>query len=279
MADQRLIRSSILTSESVAKLTWGAEVFYRRLMHVADDYGRYDARLPVLRANLYPLQLANVSEANIDKWRSECSKAGLVSIYQVAGKEFLLIHKFGQRLQIKRSKFPAPPDGLEENPNGGPPQTTVTNRESPPEENRREVEENRETNTTVESVQPALKLPFPEPPQKTVWELAEEIYECYPKKENKKEAIEAIVRAIKRGADSQFLRERTLLYAKAVANKERRYIPFPATWYNAERFNNDPKSYADNEPNHPANSRNAGINADAREQGKLHAAIVAAENE
>ena len=60
----RLIRDAILTSGRVASLSWEAEVFYRRLMSVADDYGLYDARTPILRSALYPLQLDKMSEFN-----------------------------------------------------------------------------------------------------------------------------------------------------------------------------------------------------------------------
>ncbi len=39
----RLIRPGILSSLRVNRLTEGQEVFYRRLLSVVDDFGRYDA--------------------------------------------------------------------------------------------------------------------------------------------------------------------------------------------------------------------------------------------
>ena len=48
----RIVRQGILTSDRVNQLDWGAECFYRRLMSIVDDYGRYDARPAVLRAQL-----------------------------------------------------------------------------------------------------------------------------------------------------------------------------------------------------------------------------------
>jgi hypothetical protein len=105
----RIIRANILTSESVSSLSWGGEVFYRRLMSIADDFGRCDGRESVLRASLYAFQLDKVSTADIVKWKDECSNAGLVSRYHVEGKEYLLILKFNQRLRAMKSKFPAPP--------------------------------------------------------------------------------------------------------------------------------------------------------------------------
>jgi hypothetical protein len=106
----RILRANILTSESVNSLTWPAEVFYRRLMSIVDDFGRYDARPSVIRGLLYPLKLDRISDADIVKWLGECSKTGLVSCYQVDGKDYLEIQNFGQRLRAMKSRFPAPAD-------------------------------------------------------------------------------------------------------------------------------------------------------------------------
>lgn len=106
----RIIRADILTSESVDQLSWQAEVFYRRLMSVADDFGRYEGRPSILRAAMYPLKLDKVSEPDVVKWLGECSKAGLVRKYTVDGKEYIEISKFRQRLRAMKSKYPPPPD-------------------------------------------------------------------------------------------------------------------------------------------------------------------------
>lgn len=127
--------------------------------------------------------------------------------------------------------------------------------------------------------QPVLNLEAEALPCKPIHELAEEIWACYPKKENKKEGMEAIIKALKNGRDSQFLQERTLLFAKAVAGKDRQYIPFPATWFNAERFNNDPSTYAaNNQGNTQQNPRNFGIKAAAR-TGPSAAELIKARQE
>ncbi|MDP3722391.1 MAG: hypothetical protein Q8R91_02710 [Candidatus Omnitrophota bacterium] len=105
----RVVRVGILTSDPVNRLSAGAEVFYRRLMNVVDDYGRFDGRPSVLRAGLYPLRLSNVSEPDIVKWIRETEEAGLVRGYVVEGKPYVNITKFNQRLRAKRSKWPNPP--------------------------------------------------------------------------------------------------------------------------------------------------------------------------
>jgi hypothetical protein len=106
---ERILRPGILTSKAVNALSWPAEVFYRRLMSVCDDFGRFEADPELLRSTLYPRKLAKVTEAEIGKWLGECSVAGLLSVYQVGGECYLEVAKFGQRMRAAKSKFPAPP--------------------------------------------------------------------------------------------------------------------------------------------------------------------------
>lgn len=104
----RIIRSNILTSDAVNSLSWAGEVFYRRLMSVVDDFGRYDARPDILRGVLYSLKLDTVSKSDVVKWMNECSDAGLVRLYSTDGREYLELPKFGQRLRAMKSKYPPP---------------------------------------------------------------------------------------------------------------------------------------------------------------------------
>jgi len=106
----RILREGIITSEPVNRLSWPAEVFYRRLHSIVDDYGRYYGNLELLRAGLYPLKLDSVSSADVGKWLSECEAGGLVSVYDVEQRKFLAVIKFGQHIRAKCSKFPDPPD-------------------------------------------------------------------------------------------------------------------------------------------------------------------------
>lgn len=107
---ERMIRPGILSSEPVNRLPWAEEVFYRRLMSIVDDYGRFDGRNSVLRANLYPLKLDHVSDSDIGKWKAVCANAGLVRVYFVDEKEYIELLKFNQRLRGK-PKWPDPIGG------------------------------------------------------------------------------------------------------------------------------------------------------------------------
>lgn len=111
----RILREGILTSERIAKLSWPAEVFYRRLMSVVDDFGRYYANATLLRAACFPLQLEKVSDADIAKWTRETEEAALVSVYPAEdGKRYLQLRDFRQQVRAKASKFPQPPADAEQ---------------------------------------------------------------------------------------------------------------------------------------------------------------------
>lgn len=105
----RILRDGILTSERVCSLSWPAEILYRRLISVVDDFGRYYAKPSLLRAACYPHQLDKVSDADIGKWLGETQKAALVSVYQKSGTAFVVMHGFRQQRRAKNSKYPEPP--------------------------------------------------------------------------------------------------------------------------------------------------------------------------
>lgn len=107
----RLLREGILDSERVCSLTFPAEVFYRRLMSAVDDFGRFDGRTSVLRSRLYPLQTDKVREADIERWIAECVKSGLIALYSVSGKAYILFRNLGAP-RAKASKYPDPPPAV-----------------------------------------------------------------------------------------------------------------------------------------------------------------------
>lgn len=112
----RILRDGILTSEAVSSLSWSEEVFYRRLMSVADDHGRFHSLPKLIRAACYPLQIDKVADSDIGKWTTACVAAGLVRVYPATdGKSYLEIVKFGQQVRSK-SKFPEPIESDAEHP-------------------------------------------------------------------------------------------------------------------------------------------------------------------
>ena len=122
----RLVRAAILSSDRVNSLSFAAEVFYRRLMSVADDFGRFDGRINVLRAALYAVKLDEVSEVKVSAWMKECQEIGLLLLYSVGGKPYLEILNFRQRTRNQTSKWPCPAN------DGEPPPITGSIDRAPP---------------------------------------------------------------------------------------------------------------------------------------------------
>ena len=97
-------------SEAVNSLSDAGEVFFVRLIQCADDYGRFHGSPALLKAYLYPLKDKRV--ADMTRLVAECERAGLIASYEVNGKRYIEIRKFGQRIRLKTpGKFPPPPAG------------------------------------------------------------------------------------------------------------------------------------------------------------------------
>lgn len=111
----RVLREGILTSERIAALSPMAELFYRRLMSVVDDYGRYPAHPTLLRSACWPLAFESVTDQQVTEWLTECAQnacgmTALVTVYRASGNQYLQITDFRQRFRAKKSKYPAPKD-------------------------------------------------------------------------------------------------------------------------------------------------------------------------
>jgi hypothetical protein len=128
------------SSEKMELLSLGAEVFFTRLIMKADDYGSFHANPKLLKAALFPLKDYTLKQ--VDGWLAECIGNGLIGAYTVAGKKYIRIVNFGQRLQNMRNAFPGPESEFIE--------LTVTHGESPLETKRNETEE--ETRNETEAV-------------------------------------------------------------------------------------------------------------------------------
>lgn len=116
----RILREGIITSHAVNALSDDAELLYRRLMSVVDDYGRFDADLDLIRARCFPLQLQRWSTVRIGEALLELGDSPLVTVFHRENKKYLQINNFGQRLQSK-PKYPDPDS----------PESTVSHGDSP----------------------------------------------------------------------------------------------------------------------------------------------------
>lgn len=105
----RILREGIITSERVNRLSQGAELFYRRLMSVLDDYGRYFSHPSLLRAACYPLQLDRVTDKNLADWLKECADQSVQLLVIYGAGKYIQCINFRQQTRSP-SKFPEPTD-------------------------------------------------------------------------------------------------------------------------------------------------------------------------
>lgn len=109
----RVIREGLIDSEHILAAGEAAEVLFLRLMLVADDYGRFDGRLPVICRRCWPI--GGMTDEEVEKRLTALVANGLIERYEVDGKPFIQIPNFGQRTRAMKSKFPPPNGSLDEN--------------------------------------------------------------------------------------------------------------------------------------------------------------------
>lgn len=105
----RIIKESIHVSEKIASLSDFQFRLWTSLITYVDDYGRGDARPPIIKGAAFPLREA-VTAADIEKGLLDLAKADCIRLYEVEGRPYLFFPNWEahQRIQTKRSKFPPP---------------------------------------------------------------------------------------------------------------------------------------------------------------------------
>lgn len=132
----RIIRDELLTSERYWSVGIEAQQLFTHLLLRADALGRFSGKNFTIRMSCYPgLQRTPLI---IEKMLAELHDADLIRLYEAAGERFVFIPRYRQRLRYTNSKYPAPPNEINDiiEEKSGASQTTV--RPAPPEEKRRE---------------------------------------------------------------------------------------------------------------------------------------------
>lgn len=106
----RIIKESIVTSESLAEVSPDAERFFWRLVVKADDFGLYYGNPRILASMCFPLDPPK--EQRIRAWLAELVAGGMVGTYtsEEDGKQYLKLLSWDkhQQQRAKKSKFPLP---------------------------------------------------------------------------------------------------------------------------------------------------------------------------
>ena len=219
----RIIKESIRTSDTVAEMTDFQFRLWVGLIVSADDYGRGDARPEILKGQIFPLR-KKVKEKDIESALNGLAALGCVDLYSVNGKPYYSFPTWGdhQRIQTKRSKFPAPTE------NGESRQSTVSHGEIPLESN--PIQSKKESESESNNAR------FGE------W------YEEYPRKIDPKRAKAAWDKL--KVDESLFNAIMDGLRKWKLAWDDPKFVPYPATWLNNRRWESEP----------PKGKRNAALN-------------------
>jgi len=102
----RLIRDEMLESESILNLPVEARWFYVTILLSADDVGLFEA------TSFKLARRADIRRESGESFLQMLADVDLIRLYSVDKKRYGFIPRFRQRLQIKRSKYPAPPLSL-----------------------------------------------------------------------------------------------------------------------------------------------------------------------
>jgi hypothetical protein len=103
----RIIKETICSSQDIDDLKADEEVFYYRLWVNCDDFGRFDARIPMLKSKLYPLR-ENMKSSDIKRYLMTLVDKGMVELYSVNGILYgqVVAWEKHQQIRAKRSKYP-----------------------------------------------------------------------------------------------------------------------------------------------------------------------------
>lgn len=124
----RIIKETIRTDKKLNYLNDFQFRLWLYLITYVDDYGRGYAETDILKGNVFPRR-KTVTEKDIENGLAVLEEIGLIKLYKVDGELFFYFPSWAkhQRIQTKRSTFPAPDESNEES------SSTVFYRDPPPE--------------------------------------------------------------------------------------------------------------------------------------------------
>lgn len=227
---QRFLRPGIRTSERWNSVSRDAQALYLAILTLVDDYGRYDGRPAVLCGDAFSVWNEKNPKARINPQETaalccELQKGLLVHFYEAGDKKCLQIIQWEERIR----------DGAKERW----PKCENTNESNNPQESAAE------RCVPLPPSPPPLPSPSPSPIDNLIPE--EQIYQAFPLKVGKPDALKAIKKAMTKEPHDKLL-EKTKLFATA-RNGDLNFCPHPATWFNQERYNDDPMTWKRNDVN------------------------------
>lgn len=220
----RILKESICTSDSIDELSWFAEVLFYRLMVNCDDFGRFDGRIAVIKNRLFPLK-EDLTASTVKKGVQSLVNAGLVALYEFESKPYLYLPTWNdhQSVRAKRSKYPAPDDGM------------ITSEISCKQMN---ADACRFPRNPIQSESNPIRNPNPNARDTRGAEF-EKFWSAYPRKEGKQKAraaFEKVTVSLDILLDAIEQQKKSAQWCK----ENGQFIPHPATWLNGKRWEDQP---------------------------------------
>ena len=225
----RLIREACCVSDTLNKLSDFEERCWWRLLVNCDDYGRMDGRSTVLKGRLFPLR-DGVTCKWVDNAIRRLASVGLVKLYEVESRPYLQVVNWEkhQRIRAKRSRFPAPPQ------EDGQHMTTSDDICC-----RNPIQSESESESKSESESESI---CPKGGGREIEEKFMLFWDVYPRKVGKHEAWKAFSKAMEMVSLEKILD--AVAQHRIAFHWDReggRFIPYPATWLNQQRWEDETK--------------------------------------
>lgn len=231
----RIIKESICISESVDALSLEAERLFYRLLVNCDDYGTFDARIPIIKNRCFPLKSDDIIDDQMIAWLSELESQEIIFFYEYSCKKYLKFTHWEshQQIRAKRRKNPDPDD---QNSNRISLDIICNHQKSDaPVIQSNPIQSESNPNPIRNPNHCAVSVPDPAPTEENNFDI---FWDAYPKKVGKalakksfskaKVPIEKILQAIESQKKS-----------KQWISENGRFIPNPATWLNQGRWDDE----------------------------------------
>lgn len=220
----RIIKESLCDSEKIAALSDFEFRLWIGLITQADDAGRGDARPAIIKGRVFPFR-ERLSIKDIDAALQELAAKGCVSLYTVDGRPYFLFPGWvkHQRIRDCRPKFPEPSENtaLQQSAAicGNPPQVAAIRGELPQSAALIQSESESKSNPNCASAFDVFWQAYPRKTGKTAARKA------FDKANPPLDVVLKAVEAQKHSAQWQ--------------RDNGQYIPYPATWLNQGRWEDE----------------------------------------
>ena len=233
-----MIDPSFWSDEKLGECTRDERLLFMGLISNADDEGYGRANPKLLRSLIFPYDDLRVSD--LEKWLSRLGGLQLIALYEVNGQTYYYLPNFSRHQTINRpspSSFPKQNQEFSEDSVSAHGAFSEGSRPKEIEEKRISCAKNAQVCSDHETVSLNVNASF------------QRFWEAYPKHKGKEparkvfqklkaseELLETILSAVEREKQSdQWKRDNG------------QYIPYPATWLNQRRWEDDPDGEIDSD--------------------------------